>query len=358
MWTCIRRRPSTISIPEKSTGKECYMTVAEHTADRQEWMDKVDSVRETLIAFADEAEEQRTLPRPAADALRDVGFFKLKLPLELGGAQADQALVMEVIEGLSYIHPAAGWCVMTSAGGAAMIGSGLGDEGTAQVFSQGRPVAVAGSVFPAGTAIPEADGYRVNGRWRFASGIQHSDWISAGAVVVNNGNSEVDTGVAPIVIQVVVPTSAVQIHDNWRVAGLCGTGSCDFTIHDQFVSTELTYSQDLANPQPQRGGWRYRLPIIAFVADEHIGFALGVARRALDELTTRATTTRGQFRPSPLSERHVVHRFLGVYDVKLRAARALALALFDEIEQTLKAEQQVDKNLVTRSRALGVYVTE
>lgn len=310
-----------------------------------------------MIAHANEAEEKRTLPRPAVDALQDAGFFNLKLPVELGGAEADQTLVMEVVEALSYIHPTAGWSAMIGAGSASMPGAYLGDEGTAHIFRQGKPVVVSSSGMPSGTATPVVDGYRVSGRWRFASGIRHSDWVVAGAVVAANGHTDDATSSTPEVIQVVLPTADTHIFDNWHVMGLRGTGSCDFTVEEMFVPSSLTYTHS-APPQPQRGGWRYQIPMPAFVADEHIGFALGVARRALDELTTRTTNTRGQFRSSPLSERQVVHRFLGLYDVKLRAARALALALFDEIEQTLKAEKQVDTNLVTRSRALGTYVTE
>jgi indole-3-acetate monooxygenase len=84
----------------------------------------------------------------------------------------------------------------------------------------------------------------------------------------------------------------------------------------------------------------------------------GTARRALDELTITATTTRGHLRPSALAEREVVHRFLGIADLKLRATRALALELFEEIQQTLARGELVGPVLQTRSRAAGTYATD
>jgi alkylation response protein AidB-like acyl-CoA dehydrogenase len=45
----------------------------------------VESVRETLVAGADEAEAHGTLPQATVQALDDAGLFALKLPAVLGG---------------------------------------------------------------------------------------------------------------------------------------------------------------------------------------------------------------------------------------------------------------------------------
>ena len=44
----------------------------------------VESVRETLVAGADAAEAQATLPQATVQALDDAGLFALKLPTVLG----------------------------------------------------------------------------------------------------------------------------------------------------------------------------------------------------------------------------------------------------------------------------------
>jgi indole-3-acetate monooxygenase len=48
----------------------------------------VESVRETVVAGADAAEAQATLPHATVQALDDAGLFALKLPAVLGGGRS------------------------------------------------------------------------------------------------------------------------------------------------------------------------------------------------------------------------------------------------------------------------------
>lgn len=323
------------------------------------WLDRVANLRDTILAHAEATETNGTLAQPVVDALKDAGLFTLKVPKELGGAEADPMLQMAVIEALSYLHPAAGWAVMIGNGSNSQAAAFLPDAGVAQIFTQGHIPIMASSFFPGGRAIPENDGYRISGRWRFGSGIRHSEWVLAGAIVEREEDQQpAVTDNPPEVIQVAMPTAAVTIHDNWQVMGLQGTGSCDFSIDEYVVPATLTYQQNGLAAKPQRGGPLYRLAIPAFMAYEHSGFALGVARRALDELVTTATTKRGAYRNMALSERPVVHRFVGEHDLKLRAARALALQLYEEIWHRLTTDQPVVANHQLQSRALATYTTD
>ena len=82
---------------------------AERQEKRQALLQAVDSVGEVLAANADESEALRTLPQASVAALRDSGLFRLKLPTQLGGAEADPVTQIDVIEAVSYIDSAAGW---------------------------------------------------------------------------------------------------------------------------------------------------------------------------------------------------------------------------------------------------------
>ena len=75
-------------------------------------------------------------------------------------------------------------------------------------------------------------GYLLSGRWPFASGVRHSEWIGAGAIVVRDGTPERR--------MMVFPTASAELHDNWQVAGLKGTGSCDFSVDGLFVQEAFT----------------------------------------------------------------------------------------------------------------------
>ena len=126
---------------------------------------------------------------------------------------------------------------------------------------------------PSGQAIPVDGSYRVSGRWAFASGIRHAQWVTATARVVRDGTTP------PALRRVVMPVADVQIHDNWQVMGLQGTGSCDFSVTDLFVPER--FSWDAQRAQPQRGGpytaWACRPLWPTNTWPLH-----GVGRRALD----------------------------------------------------------------------------
>ena len=40
---------------------------------------------------------------------------------------------------------------------------------------------------------------------------------------------------------VLLPRGQVVIHDNWQVAGLKASGSCDYSIENVFVPDEMMY---------------------------------------------------------------------------------------------------------------------
>ena len=145
-----------------------------------------------------------------------------------------------------------------------------------------RPVAPT-SFMPTGKATPVEGGFILDGRWRLASGVLHSQWINVGAVVAVDGNP-------PDHHFFCFPTEKAEIHDNWKVLGLQATGSCDFSLSDLFVPQDFAWNSHTT--APQRGGPMYQLGIPVFIAYEHVGFALGVARKALDSIIEVAGASR------------------------------------------------------------------
>ena len=163
-------------------------------------------------------------------------------------------------------------------------GAFLPQEALDQVFPGGRIPTAATAFMPTGQAKQVEDGFVLNGRWHFASGVRHSQWINAGALVFSNGKP-------PQHYFFCLPTEKAQIHDNWQALGLQATGSCDFSLVDLFVPQEFAW--DSHDARPQRGGPLYRMGIPAFLTNEHVAFALGVARRALDTVIGVADTRKG-----------------------------------------------------------------
>lgn len=132
-----------------------------------------------------------------------------------------------------------------------------------------------------GSARKVEGGYRVNGEWGFASGIDFSDWVGALAVVEGSDGAET--------VNLLIPKSEVEVVDNWFVSGMRGTGSREFHVRDVFVPDHLTLSQNLlmvgktpgAAALPEYRGLRASLHTVLMIAT--VGASLGLARRAIDE---------------------------------------------------------------------------
>lgn len=332
------------------------MFPSDRTAKRSMLLDAVSKIGSTLEACGPKSEELGTLAPAAVKALRDSGMFRLKLAHEMGGAEADPVTEMLVLENLAYHDLTSGWCTMVGATAIASLGTFLTPAGLAHIFTGGSVPTASISFFPAGRAVREGSGYRVNGRWRFNSGIRHAEWVLGGTIVEG---TEAENGGRPLVIFAAFPAKDVKLYDNWGgVVGLRGTGSVDCSVENYFLPQELGFVWDLLKPKPARGGPSYLFPPFAYVAKEHGAVAIGGARRALDELIKIATSTRGTFRSSKLDERQVVHRAIAEADLKLRAARALMHERYDTLYDKVAAGQMPDGADIADVRAICVHATD
>jgi alkylation response protein AidB-like acyl-CoA dehydrogenase len=274
----------------------------------------VGQVREVgaqLAGAARQAELNRALPEEIVEILRDLGLFWLKTPDELGGTTLDPLDFCDVMEEVAYHDASAAWAVMIGCGTTGYLAGRLPDEGIAEMFVPGAPLPVAaGQFIPRGTATRVDGGYRVTGRWSFCSGIMHSDWVGGG-FSAEDGQLRIH----------VVPKSEATVHDVWHVAGLQGTGSNDFSLTDHFVPdgrTMLTYDEP-----PKRGSSLHRQPPKLFVGNELGPLAVGVARRALDDMRETSRRPVSGMARIPLGDRATFQKTFAQCDAMVRAAQLL-----------------------------------
>jgi indole-3-acetate monooxygenase len=333
---------------------------------REELLAGIRSHREQFEAAGDRAEELRTLPNDAVATLRALGLFWLKTPAELGGTPLSPVEFCDVIEELAYIDTSTAWAAMIGAGCNGLAGGWLPEAGARRIFGDGadavatgtgtvtrgnRLPVLAGQLAPRGAGTPVAGGYLVHGRWGFSSGIVHADWligafksggVSAPAAAGGSADDEAaSTGFGAMIV-FAIPKAEAEVIDNWHVAGLQGTGSLDFSVDGIFVPAELTY--ELGSPAV-RGGDLFRLGMPAFVSNEVPPLAIGLARRAIDDITELATHT-ARFPGGPTaSERAVFQHALGRAEVRVRAARAvhreaMAAAFASAVAEGAPSEEQ------------------
>ena len=311
----------------------------------------VEDLRGLLAGGAGEAERLGTLPASSLEALAGAGLFLLKLPVELGGLEVDPVTHLEVIEALATIDAAAAWSAMIGSTSIGLLGAFLPDEAVAEIFAGGRIPRAAAVTTPAATVVPADGGFLVSGRWRFASGIRHSQWLAGGGLL------PAADGTPPVHRMFVFPTQAAEIDEDWDVSGLAGTGSNDFTLPERFVPAAFTW--EYLTGTPQRGGPLHHIRSPGHTANEHAAIALGIARCALDAIVDLAATKRRGYRPgaATLATRAAFQRTIGECDLRLRAARRLAIETFARVWEAVCEGRPIDARCQAEMRGVAALAT-
>ena len=318
---------------------------------RAELLAEIDSIAPIVAEHAAASEGLGRLDEPTLAALRSTRLLRFFSPRELGGLEADPVTQLLALEALARIDASTSWALGIIAGVPAIFGAYLPAATVRRLFADKVPP-MAGSLLPKGTAEPVPGGYRVKGRWPYGSGIYHADWVGAGALVPNQ------PGLAGGRL-VLLPRNQVVIHDNWQVAGLRGSGSSDYSIEDQFVPEEMTLPlMDFIMGKAVTGGAALRLGLPAWVAAFHVGIALGIGRRALDEISTQALEKGRGFPPSPLPAQPHVQFALGKAEIELASARAYGLQVTGELYEEAQAGRLPSPARQAEARAASTYITE
>jgi len=286
----------------------------------------IEAVGRQADARAAETEGLRRLPDDLAAALVGTGVFRLCVPRRYGGAEAQLLETIEAIERLSYHDGSTGWCAMIGAT-TGLTAAFLPPQFAREIY--GDPAAVTGGyALPAGSALPVEGGLLVNGRWAWGSGLHHCTWIGGGCWVVDERGERAarpDDLAAPFVF---FERSQVELLDTWRVAGLRGTGSTDYEVRDALVP-EGRWVQ-LPVGQPQVDSPLYRVPLLSALALGVSAVALGLARRAQDELVALAGGKRPAQSSRTLAERPVVQAQVARAEAAWRSAAAFVAEVVSE----------------------------
>ena len=288
------------------------------------FLDAVARVAPSARARADETERGRRLPLDLVAALAETGVFRACVPRSVGGVEADPAELVRAIEMLAEADGAAGWSAMI--GATSGLIAGYLEPATARLI-YGDPRGIAGGVYaPSGKAVSVDGGYRVNGRWAFASGSEHCAWLMGGSVIMENGAPRLLPNGLPDAPLMLFPAADVEIIDTWTVSGLRGTGSHDIAVRDVLVPADRAVS--LVRDRPRERGPLYAFPVFGLLALGIAAVAVGVARRAIDELIALAggKTPTGSRRV--LADRQVVQAQTSEAEALLRSGRPF---LFDAI---------------------------
>ncbi|MGB9396764.1 MAG: acyl-CoA dehydrogenase family protein, partial [Pseudolabrys sp.] len=191
-----------------------------------ELIDRARAIGALAREHALETEQSRQVSAALIGKMRDAELFRVMQPARFGGFEYGYDVFVDLVAAVSSGDGSTGWVYSLGAVHPWLIAC-YPEEAQQEVWSQDRDAIAAVSYAPTGKAVPDKDGYRLSGRFSFASGCDNANWAILGGML------PLKEGTRPGLF--LVPRSHFTIHDDWFTMGLAGTGSKTIVVEDQFV---------------------------------------------------------------------------------------------------------------------------
>jgi alkylation response protein AidB-like acyl-CoA dehydrogenase len=243
------------------------------------------ALRPIIEAHRAEGDGLHRLPDAIARAFAEANVYRLLLPQEFGGEELDPITYYDVVEEISSYDGSVGWNFSIGSSTPIILGD-LSPVRLHAMFAS-PDSCIAASASAPGRAVEVDGGYRVTGRFAWASGIHQAKWVGVTCFVYHGDEiRKSETGV-PIALGLLMPKQDCTVLDTWNVIGMRGTGSTEFEVNGAFVPKDLAIRFFGAKSQ-------YPYPIFhlppTYFGYNHVSVLNGIARSALDGLKTLART--------------------------------------------------------------------
>jgi indole-3-acetate monooxygenase len=311
-------------------------------------------VVELLRASAGRIEAARALPDDVVAALHGARLFRLLLPRSLGGDEVHLKTFAQVMEVIAGADASTAWC-LGQGGGCAMAAAYLRPDVARRFF--GAPDAVlAWGAGIQGKAVAVDGGYRVTGKWTFASGCANATLLGGHSYVFEpDGSPRKGTDGRQVDRTMLFVKSKGVIEDMWHTLGLKGTASYTYEAKDLFVPEEETINRDdpkeLVEP-----GTLFKFPTTFAYAAGFSALMLGIAGALVRELKALAMTKTPRAASSSLKESPVFQSELAVLEARLRACRAYLYTTLDELWDKVEASGEFPIDERANLKLASTYV--
>jgi 3-hydroxy-9,10-secoandrosta-1,3,5(10)-triene-9,17-dione monooxygenase len=289
-----------------------------------------------LAEHARAAEEARQPADAVIDAARASGLFEMMVPTRYGGLELDLDTFFETVLILGEADASAAWIIAFYIEHNWMLCQ-FPEAFQRELFASRTYVLAPAMLSPSGNARRVEGGYRLDGRWQWATGIVHADWVIAGAI-----DRE---GERPRALFFALPRDEVTVDDTWYMDGMSGTGSHDVLITDRFVSDERCVEIGAMLNAATAGGRLHDSPLfrtpMAPILSLTAGVpALGQARFVVREFARQLLGRYDQVTLAKQSENSSRQIRLARADMTVRAAEALLRDVLREVlDQRCNADE-------------------
>src|SRR5712672_279467 len=320
--------------------------------DIAELRSRVAQIAPQIKARAHTTEKAGRVPEENIIALRNIGYFDIVKPAMFGGYEHDFDVLVELNIELAKNCASTAWVGGLLAAHQWLI-AGFSEAAQRDVWA-GNPDAVAcGSYAPATKAIEVEGGYRLSGRWSFASGCDNAQWAFCAARLPQTETRASEPAFF------LVPCGDYAIDDTWNTIGLAGTGSKTLVLDNVLVPAHrlLLFSDAAAGRSPGSRLYANRLfaiPIYCQLSPCLASAAVGAAQGALEDFVaatgarlTRGSVTGGNNR---MAEFPTVQIKVAEAAASIDAAHFILLRDFDAIAREIReqGEATVERRVTNR----------
>jgi len=301
-----------------------------------------------------ESEAKRTLSARAVELLHEAGLTRIVSPSAYGGYELPVRALVEAERVVAHGSTAASWVLMVCAAHTFIAGR-MPRRGQDEIFGTDPGMLIPGVPSLRGTCQRADGGYVLNGRWPYASGADHGDWVLVGCKGIRN-----DAGESCPSLIVVMPKAMAVIDDTWFTLGMRGTGSKDVVLDKVFIPDH--YAIPMIEAQlgtvPGIDIPLYRLPIRPALATMLLGTIVGMAERGLQLFIDKTRGRRDVYTGAMKADNPGIQRRVAEASVEIACAWALTQQNCDLLEQAMQRDPPMPTAARAQVRWNAAYATE
>lgn len=308
------------------------------------------SLIEELRSREIQTESDRKVPEENIKLLADSGLLGVFRSKKWGGSELNMMAHVDAVSTIAEGCQATAWCLGVYHAHDFIIAH-MSEEAQREIYETNPQQAVAAVIGPRGKAVKQDDGsYVLSGFWPFASGNAASDWMLLGAEAVDQDGNVLD------LIDLAVKKEDLIMIDDWKVAGLQGTGSNSVKAENVSVPAHRTVSlaaiiegqtavyNDPETPPVHRV---MGTPALAmFIATS----AIGAAKHALEEFRRVVPGKMIQYTDNISHEWSVIQIAVAEAETKIRMAEALFKQAAKDIDDYSERNEKMSLEMRGRYR--------
>jgi alkylation response protein AidB-like acyl-CoA dehydrogenase len=274
--------------------KENVLPQRDPALDMERLKALVQQLGPAIKTAAADVEKAARIPQSHIESLRAIGYFKTVQPREFGGLELGFDSLVDINIELAKYCASTAWVSGLLAAHQWLIAS-FPKKAQEDVWGENPDALVCGSYAPTVSAMSATGGYRLTGRWAFASGCDVATWSLCAAMLPAG-----EAG-PPRPAFLLVPSREYAIDNDWDVVGLAGTGSKTLLLEDIFIPEHrvLTFGATLTGRTPGAALYsrnpEFSIPMLCNIPSCLASVAVGAASGALDDYiaVTSTRATRG-----------------------------------------------------------------